>query len=65
LQAIRWNELLCQFLQDVLGKMFIYFVMPLFRYALERAAFYLWQDSCIGRDEAHVSQERTLCQIAS
>jgi len=32
----------------------------LFRYASERAAFYLWQDSCINRDGAHVSQERTL-----
>ncbi len=32
----------------------------LFRYASERAAFYLWQDFCIGRDGAHVSQERTL-----
>lgn len=32
----------------------------LFRYASEQAAFYLWQDSCIGRDGAHVSQERTL-----
>ena len=37
----------------------------LLRYAWEWAAFYLWQDFCIGRDEAHVSQERTLRQIAS
>ena len=36
----------------------------LFRYALEQAAFYLWQDFCIDRDEAHVSQEHTLRQIA-
>jgi hypothetical protein len=37
----------------------------LFRYALERVVFYLWQDFGIGHDGAHVSQERTLRQIAS
>jgi hypothetical protein len=28
LNAVRWNELLCQFFQDMPGKMFIYFVVP-------------------------------------